>query len=92
MTSIQLDDQSGALRLLDLLEHPPDEVVQFLNSAGEPMGTLLIHNQNRTQEYAELVAYADANLAELQRLARTPREECLTTAEVLARARTHAPE
>ena len=80
------------MRLLELFAHPPGEVVQFVDSAGEPMGTLLFHTEQRATEYAELMAYAEANLEELRRLAGTPRAQCATTAEVIARAKSHAPD
>lgn len=93
MTSIRIDDQTGSLAVRDILAHPPGEVIEFLGSSGEVLGTLFIQGRAPTEDaYADVVASAEADLDKLLRLANTPRSECATTAEVLARARAHAPD
>lgn len=93
MTSIVLNDTNKALRLTDLFSHPPDELVQFVDSKGQLVGTLLFHSStSRATEYADLIAAAEADMKDLELLARTPREQCSTTAEVLRRAESQAAE
>lgn len=86
MTSIILDGQAGAMPLRQLFENPPDHEIEFWSAAGEFVGMLTIKPPEATKkEYAEFIARAEADIDELRRLAKTPRENCVTIDEHLAR-------
>ena len=93
MTTIKVDSPTGAMAVRELLDSPPGDVIEFLGSSGEVLGTLFIKpSEALADEYVQLVADAEANLETLLRVAATPSEQCATTAEVLNRARAHAAE
>lgn len=93
MATIVLDEQMGAMPLRDIFRHTATEPIEFYSATGELMGTLFMDvPEALAAKYAAGVAQAEADIDELRRIARTPREKCITSAEMLAKLESLASE
>lgn len=87
MTTITIDD-AGSMPLGEVLRQATDDTIEIRTPAGELLATVFLESrppEATEEEYAELVARAEADIDELRRIANTPREKCVTVDEHLAK-------
>jgi hypothetical protein len=84
MTTVTIDE-SGSMPVGELLRQATDQVVELRSPAGALLATMYLEAEPPAAEYADALQRAEQDIEELRRRRRSPKENDLTTAELLSR-------
>jgi hypothetical protein len=84
MTTIVLDDKSGATPIRDIVEQAKDGVIELRQPNGELVATLTLNRPPSPEEYAPFMAAAEENIEVLRQRAHSSLPG-ISTAELLSR-------
>jgi hypothetical protein len=69
MTTIVLDEKSGAMPIRDIINQSTDDIIEFCQPSGEFIGTLTLNRVPSPEQYAKLIAAAEGDIDVLRRRA-----------------------